>query len=480
MGGDSLGVGMKGLAGRIILLWGWRRFLAAFMAGALAVLTQAPYDFFAAGFVSFPVLVWLIDGATAESPSRLLGRLTPAFAVGWWFGFGYFVAGLWWVGGALLVEAESFAWALPLAVVGAAGRDGGLLGPRRRARPAAVERRPRPHRRARRGLRHRRMAARRGLHRLSLEPHRLRRHAGSAADAVGVGGRRHRHERARRLRLLRAGAARRPPRPAARPRPSPRCWWPPHVGFGLYRLGTADAGAAGGRELSVRIVQPDILQTEKWEGSVRDRIFKAILDLSSAPAKTAGFKPDLILWPETSVPFLFTERPDGLAAIGESLADGQLLLAGAVRQEGAEGTNSGARYYNSVVAVDDKGEIVDAVDKVHLVPFGEYLPFEDDLAEIGIEKIVPFPMSFSAGAKRHPLIVGGSLRAVPFVCYEIIFPDLVDRDTAEADAHRQRHQRCLVRRHAGSLPAFPAGAGARGRDRSAADPRRQYGDFRSC
>jgi apolipoprotein N-acyltransferase len=86
-----------------------------------------------------------------------------------------------------------------------------------------------------------------------------------------------------------------------------------------------------------------------------------------------------------------------------------------------------------VVAVDDKGEIVDAVDKVHLVPFGEYLPFEDDLAEIGIEKIVPFPMSFSAGAKRHPLIVDGSLRAVPFVCYEIIFPDLVDRDTAEAD-----------------------------------------------
>ena len=50
---------MERLAGRIILLWGWRRALVAFTAGALAVLTQAPFDFFAAGFVSFPVLVWL-------------------------------------------------------------------------------------------------------------------------------------------------------------------------------------------------------------------------------------------------------------------------------------------------------------------------------------------------------------------------------------------------------------------------------------
>ena len=432
MGGDSLGVGMKGLAGRIILLWGWRRFLAAFMAGALAVLTQAPYDFFAAGFVSFPVLVWLIDGATADSPSRLLGRLSPAFAVGWWFGFGYFVAGLWWVGGALLVEAESFAWALPLAVLalpaamavfwGLAAALARLLWSGGLGRIAALA--------AAFGIAEwLRAVAFTGFPwnpiGFAAMPVPLLMQSVSVVGVTGMNALAVFVFSVPALladrRGLRPGLAIAALLVAA------------HVGFGLYRLALADAGAAGGRELSVRIVQPDILQTEKWEGSVRDRIFKAILDLSSAPAKAAGFKPDLILWPETSVPFLFTERPDGLAAIGESLADGQLLLAGAVRQEGAEGTNAGARYYNSVVAVDDKGEIVDAVDKVHLVPFGEYLPFEDDLAEIGIEKIVPFPMSFSAGAKRHPLIVDGSLRAVPFVCYEIIFPDLVDRDTAEAD-----------------------------------------------
>ena len=99
------------------MLWGWRRALVALLAGALSVLAQAPYDFFAVCFISFPVLVWLLDGATVERPARFLRRLRPAFAVGWWFGFGYFVAGLWWVGGAMLVEADSFAWALPIAVV---------------------------------------------------------------------------------------------------------------------------------------------------------------------------------------------------------------------------------------------------------------------------------------------------------------------------------------------------------------------------
>ena len=94
---------LERLAGRFILLWGWRRALAARLAGALSVLAQAPYDFFAVCFISFPVLVWLLDGATVERPARFLRRLRPAFAVGWWFGFGYFVAGLWWVGGAMLV-----------------------------------------------------------------------------------------------------------------------------------------------------------------------------------------------------------------------------------------------------------------------------------------------------------------------------------------------------------------------------------------
>lgn len=106
------------LAGKIILSSGWRRALAAFLSGAFATLTQPPFDIFVAGFISFPILVWLIDGAIANANAGPVRRLLPAAMVGWWFGFGYFVSGLWWIGTALLVDADQFAWALPLAVLG--------------------------------------------------------------------------------------------------------------------------------------------------------------------------------------------------------------------------------------------------------------------------------------------------------------------------------------------------------------------------
>lgn len=109
---------MERLADRVILVWGFKRSLLAIAAGAFAVLALPPFGFFAAMFVSFTLLVWLIDGAAASPESGLIGRLWPAFTTGWLFGFGYFVAGLWWLGHALLVDQEEFAWALPLAILG--------------------------------------------------------------------------------------------------------------------------------------------------------------------------------------------------------------------------------------------------------------------------------------------------------------------------------------------------------------------------
>ena len=101
------------LAHWIVLSWGWRRALVAFAAGALSVLAMAPFDAWPVLFFTFPVLVWLVDGAAAGR----LGGLPSAAIAGWWFGFGYFLAGLYWVGYAFLVDAKTFGWLLPFAVI---------------------------------------------------------------------------------------------------------------------------------------------------------------------------------------------------------------------------------------------------------------------------------------------------------------------------------------------------------------------------
>ncbi|KRB26200.1 MULTISPECIES: apolipoprotein N-acyltransferase [Mesorhizobium] len=419
---------MERLAGRIILLWGWRRALVAFLAGALTVLGQAPYDFFAACFISFPVLVWLLDGATGDASGSLFRRLRPAFSVGWWFGFGYFLAGLWWIGSALLVEADDFAWALPFAVVGIpfalaffygfATMVARLLWSSDIGRIAAL-------------------AFGFGLTEwlrgflftgfpwnaigYAAMPVPLLMQSVSVTGMIGMNAlavflfslpallaaRRH----------LRLGAALFVLLAAA------------HVGFGYIRLAAPEKPAQ--RSLDVRIVQPAVDLSEKWDASVRDRIFATLLGLSAKAPDPGHGKPQLILWPETSVPFLFTERPDALTALGDMLADGQMLIAGVVREEGGSAATD-SRYYNSVVAIDDKGEITDAVDKVHLVPFGEYLPFADLLNRFGIAQLVAGPVTFAAGNERHAITLPGGIRALPFICYEVIFPDLVAVDATSA------------------------------------------------
>jgi apolipoprotein N-acyltransferase len=400
----------------------------AFLAGALAVLSQAPYDFFAVCFISFPVLVWLLDGATADKATRLLRRLAPAFAIGWWFGFGYFVAGLWWVGGAMLIEAQDFAWALPIAVVflpAILATFYGLAAALARAfwsddigriaalaasfallewlrtfvftgfpwNPIGYAAMPIPLL-----VQSVAVVGMPGMNALAVfvfaMPALL---AGKRSVRVGLG-----------LAMLLAVA---------------------DVAFGYARL-NAEASQPV-RSLPVRIIQPAIDQTLKLDKTSRDDIFRSLLTLSSAPPPADKPAPKLIVWPETSLPFLFTERPDALAAIGELLGDGQMLLAGNVRAEG-QGSEA-RRYYNSVVAINDRGEIVDAVDKLHLVPGGEYLPLADWLSEIGIEHIIAMPTSFSPGTERHPIPVTDGLKAAAFICYEIIFPQEVRTGVRGAD-----------------------------------------------
>jgi apolipoprotein N-acyltransferase len=410
-------------SGRLLLLWGWRRAGLAFVAGAIGALAQAPYDFFFAGFIAFPLLVLLLDGAAGDSTRGRLARARPFFATGWWFGFGYFVANLWWIGNAMLVDIEKYAWAMPIAVLLLPAGMAVFYGlAAALARPFWNE-----------GIgRIAALAAAFALvewargYALSGFPWNVVGYAampvpllmqsvtvvgmvGMNALAVFVfalpaqfAGERGRALAAVALVLLAAL----------------------HVAFGAGRLWMATPGEA--KELSLRIVQPSVNQAEKWDPAQRDAIFKRYLDMSSAPSPDGP--PQVILWPETSVPFLFQQRPDALAALDQMLGDGQVLLAGAVRMEGESPADPAVRFYNSVVAINASGEIFGASDKQFLVPLGEFVPFADLLARFGITKLVELPGGFTPGTTRRAIEIAPGVRAVTFICYEVIFPG-VARDT---------------------------------------------------
>ena len=106
------------IAERIIVLEGWRSALLAIAAGGLSALSLPPYYFSPVLLFTFPVLIWLLDGAVAPAGSNnFIRRFWPAFKIGWFFGFGYFLASFWWVGKAFLVDADEFIYLLPLAVL---------------------------------------------------------------------------------------------------------------------------------------------------------------------------------------------------------------------------------------------------------------------------------------------------------------------------------------------------------------------------
>lgn len=417
---------MERLAGKVILLWGWRRALVAVLAGALTALAQPPFDFFAVGFVSFPVLVWLLDGAAGVPGESLLRRAARPFLIGWCFGFGYFLGGLWWIGNALLVEADLFAWALPFAVFGIpallalfygfATLLARCLWSDGIARVAALAF----------GF-----AVAEWLRTFLLTGFPWNA-IGQAAmpvpllmQSLGVVGMVGMNALAAFVFAMPALLASNQHRKTGLALAAAIAAL--HVGYGMFRISTADPSPQ--TLTTVRIVQPSIDQTQKWDASLREDIFRTYLDLSASPADQAK-RPDLILWPETAVPFILSQRPDALTALGALVEEGQTLLAGAVR---VEGDGSSPRYYNAVIAIDDAGQIYDAADKVRLVPFGEYLPFSGILSRLGMQRLVHSVSDFSAGSSRHAITTASGVKAVPFICYEIIFPGMAGHGDADGD-----------------------------------------------
>lgn len=439
---------MERLAGRIMLLWGWPRILIAFLAGAVGALTQPPFGFFAAFFVSFTLFVWLMDGTTGKADAGLFSRFRAAFVLGWIFGFGYFVASLWWLGNALLVDADEFAWALPLAVLGLpayltlfwglAALIARILWSDGFGRLAAL------------GFAFGLAEWLRGFVLTGFPwnaigygvmPMPLMMQSTGPIGIFGVSA----------LAVFVCGApaligTRRGMVPGLVIAALLFCG---DLGYGAWKLSKADAEVASIATdgIRVRIVQPVIDQSRKLDDQERTSIFEEHLALSALPpqpdapaagkdakavAKEEPKRPDVIVWPETSIPFILTDNPDALQRIADVLKDGQVLITGAVRAE-ASGPGSPPRYYNSIYVIDSHGQIIGASDKVHLVPFGEYVPYEDLLSSLGITDAIAMPGGFTAAATRSLLTLPGGKSLYPLICYEAIFPDEIE-DSVERSA----------------------------------------------
>jgi apolipoprotein N-acyltransferase len=130
----------------------------------------------------------------------------------------------------------------------------------------------------------------------------------------------------------------------------------------------------------------------------------------------------ILIWPESAFPFFLTREGDAMAQIAELLPKGTVLITGAVRAPEMPPGQKLERAYNSIYVIDHDGSILSVYDKVHLVPFGEYLPFQSFLEKLGLMQLTKLPGGFIAGDRRRVMNVPRAPSMLPFLCYEIIFP----------------------------------------------------------
>src|ERR1041384_5594628 len=144
-------------------------------------------------------------------------------------------------------------------------------------------------------------------------------------------------------------------------------------------------------------------------------------DRSTGPQSTGVRDVTHLIWPESAFRFLLTREPDALAQIAALIPEGTVLITGAVRAPELPPGQKIERAYNSVYVIDHDGSILSVYDKIHLVPFGEYLPFQDFLERLGLMQLTKVRGGYVAGIARTPIAVPRAPPFLPLVCYAIVF-----------------------------------------------------------
>jgi len=397
----------------------WRFPLIAFLAGALLTTSFAPLSFFPGAMIAFPLMIVLIDCAKSRQ---------QAFAFGWWAGFGLFSIGLTWIGHSFSQQDNVPAILAPFAIFALAGLMAlyiaatfwvswrlWVTGPLRVILFAVVwmlfE--------FARGylftgfpwhlagsmwanwLPVAQLASVLSIYGLSaltvlvfssLAVLLYRRQTKAVYAGLAA------------LLLVFAGGA---------------LW-------GQMRLASNETQYD--LAVSLRLVQANVKQRDKWRSHLIDDHFDKHMGLSRGDNKRGraeGVK--LLIWPETAVQRQNFDREGSLLRwrMSRMLEFGSYAITGAPR---FAQTTGGANYYNSMFAFNSRGKLFARYDKKHLVPFGEYLPFQGVLKALGLEQLTG-GVAFTAGPSAKTIRLPGIPAFSPLICYEVIFPGQVVLET---------------------------------------------------
>lgn len=383
----------------------WHRYALLATAGAATALALPPLHVIPVLWLAFPTLLWLMD---ADARPR------GAFVAGWVFGIGHFAAGLYWVSHALLIDPWRHGWLIPLALGGFGAGLGIFTG-----LAALAARLAGP------GLA--RVVAFAAAWTLAEWvrswlftgfPWNLMGTVWMPLDAmlqsaawIGTYG----------LGFLTVAAASLPVALVTMPqRRALSAMLAGLLVLGLvWAAGTARlAQQATGQQVpgvKLRLVQAGIPQALKWREDMRQAHVVDQIALSRSP----GFA-DIthVIWPETAAPYFLDLDGPRRALVAEAAPPGGVLITGAPRRSAP---GQPLQVWNSLFAIDSAGRVLATYDKVHLVPFGEYIPLRF-IIPAAIEKLTVGGVDFSAGAGRVTASVPGAPPFSPLICYEIIFP----------------------------------------------------------
>jgi len=191
--------------------------------------------------------------------------------------------------------------------------------------------------------------------------------------------------------------------------------------YSVVRYQTAEAMVARAEQAKVAVVQGNIDQAIKWSPATKEATVAAYLDLSRQAVREAA--PQLVVWPETALPFYPQKDPLINRVIDFATTNNTWLLTGAplFSITPQAGDADRVRFWNGAILVGPGGQVGGQYAKQHLVPFGEYVPLRRFLPFL--QPLVVNIDDFSAGTDQGPLVLG-AMRLGMLICYESIFPGI--------------------------------------------------------